>query len=152
MAQQLHFSRLLLCRLDCHADCRFRPQGDASARAQPAECQGWLALGRVEEEREEGWIAVLPNAPHPHPLHIQLIGVTGGIGCGKSTVVKRLEEVRRGKGGEVDRQRQASDQRSLCYFSFSPSRQLGNPVVDCDKLGHLAYEPGSAGHAQVRSR
>ena len=67
-------------------------------------------------------------------------------------MVKRLEEVRRGKGGEADKQRQTSDQRSLRYFSFSPSRQLGNPVVDCDKLGHLAYEPGSAGHAQVRSR
>ena len=27
--------------------------------------------------------------------------------------------------------------------------QLGNAVVDCDKLGHLAYEPGTPGYAQV---
>ena len=50
-----------------------------------------------------------------------VIGLTGGIACGKSSIAARLEK-------------------------------LGAAVVDCDKLGHKAYVPGTAAFKQVVER
>uniref|UniRef100_F6T7H6 Bifunctional coenzyme A synthase n=1 Tax=Ciona intestinalis TaxID=7719 RepID=F6T7H6_CIOIN len=47
-----------------------------------------------------------------HPPGAYVIGLTGGIASGKSSIAKRLQN-------------------------------LGAVVVDCDKLGHLAYSPGT---------
>ena len=47
-----------------------------------------------------------------------VIGLTGGIASGKSSVCKRLEG-------------------------------LGAKVINCDKLGHKAYEPGTKAYKQV---
>lgn len=34
----------------------------------------------------------------------------------------------------------------FCFFNFP---KLGADMLDCDKLGHLAYAVGTPGHAQV---
>ncbi|XP_030841071.1 bifunctional coenzyme A synthase-like isoform X1 [Strongylocentrotus purpuratus] len=47
-----------------------------------------------------------------------IIGLTGGIASGKSSVCRRLEG-------------------------------LGAAIIDCDKLGHRAYEPGTLAHQQI---
>ncbi len=47
-----------------------------------------------------------------------MIGLTGGIASGKSSVCKRLEK-------------------------------LGAAVINCDKLGHKAYEPETKAYKQV---
>ncbi|XP_038045169.1 bifunctional coenzyme A synthase-like, partial [Patiria miniata] len=53
----------------------------------------------------------LPGTPY-------VIGLTGGIASGKSSVCRRLEG-------------------------------LGAAVIDCDKLGHKAYLPGTQGFRRV---
>ena len=50
-----------------------------------------------------------------------IIGLTGGIASGKSSIAKRL-------------------------------RRLGAVVIDCDKLGHTAYEPGTETFEKVVKR
>lgn len=50
-----------------------------------------------------------------------VIGLTGSIASGKSSIARRLEK-------------------------------LGANVVDCDKLGHLAYEPGTDTFTKVVER
>ena len=47
-----------------------------------------------------------------------VIGLTGGIASGKSSVCNRIEK-------------------------------LGAAVINCDKLGHKAYEPGMKAYEQV---
>ncbi|XP_071498200.1 bifunctional coenzyme A synthase-like [Diadema antillarum] len=65
-------------------------------------------LGKLLKEPK-----VLPDKSTPY-----IIGLTGGIASGKSSVCKRLA-------------------------------RLGAAIVDCDKLGHRAYEPGTQAHQQI---
>ncbi|XP_063964671.1 bifunctional coenzyme A synthase-like [Lytechinus pictus] len=58
-------------------------------------------------------IKIVGEKPIPY-----IIGLTGGIASGKSSVCRRLEG-------------------------------LGAAIIDCDKLGHRAYEPGTLAHQQI---
>lgn len=69
----------------------------------------------------------------------------------------RLWKIHSGQTPRTGRQVKSGDQagrlmttmpRRSPHLAF-PRLQLGNAVVDCDKLGHLAYEPGTPGYAQV---
>ncbi|VDM60080.1 unnamed protein product [Angiostrongylus costaricensis] len=67
----------------------------------------------TRRRQELGKLLKPPN-PHPErPRRPYIIGLCGGIASGKSTIAKTLE------------------------------RQPGFKVIDCDKLAHSCYEPGS---------
>ena len=58
-----------------------------------------------------------------------IIGLTGGSASGKSSVGKKLESIH-------------DFQNVLISILTMVILALGWGVVDCDKLGHLAYSPG----------
>ena len=69
-----------------------------------------------------GLLRKQPNFPDADDLHgSYVIGLTGGIASGKSSVTKHLEN-------------------------------LGAVTVNCDKLGHEAYVPGTEAYTKVIDR
>ncbi|CAK8674916.1 bifunctional coenzyme A synthase-like [Clavelina lepadiformis] len=69
-----------------------------------------------------GDLRKIPNSSEAtFPSEAYVIGLTGGIASGKSSIAKRMEK-------------------------------LGAVIIDCDKLGHKAYKPGTKTFSKVVER